>query len=102
MLGEAHLSEVSASAKLLLRCCVQAMFAQPLPEFSNRMVALATQLTSQWLMGPSEVTTEERPDGTVVSGTTVKVCKRRSGVYARLLGLQTVPCGICNVQLEGR
>ena len=51
----------------------QAMFARPLPEVSNRMVAFATQLTSQWLMGPSEVATEERPDGTVVSGTTVKV-----------------------------
>ena len=55
---------------------MQAMFARPLPEFSNRMVAFATQLTSQWLMGPSEVATEERPDGTVVSGTTVKVPKQ--------------------------
>jgi Beta-carotene isomerase D27-like, C-terminal len=53
--------------------CLQAMFARPLPEFSNRMVAVATQLTSQWLMGPSQVATEARPDGTVVSGTTVKV-----------------------------
>jgi hypothetical protein len=65
--------------QLLHRChrvsvaCLQAMFARPLPESSNRMVAFATQLTSQWLMGPSEVATEQRPDGTVVSGTTVKV-----------------------------
>lgn len=53
----------------------QAMFARPLPEFSNRMVALATQTTSQWLMGPSAVATAERPDGTVQPGTTVKVSR---------------------------
>jgi hypothetical protein len=58
---------------LWLMPAFRAMFARPLPEFSNRMVAFATQLTSQWLMGPSEVATEERPDGTIVSGTTVKV-----------------------------
>lgn len=44
---------------------MQIMFAKPFPTFSNKMNAVATALTCQWLMGPNKVNDVELEDGTV-------------------------------------